>query len=105
MTLAEEIFDHIISELAIGTEGKMFGTKCIKTENGKAAAFLWQEKMVFKLPEETRHEALALKGTEIGTHIYAPDKPMIGWVSIPTAHSAKWLRFTTAAVNHVLSLK
>jgi hypothetical protein len=105
MTPAEEIFYQIISELTIGSEGKMFGAKCIKAENGKTVAFLWQEKMVFKLPEETQHEVLALKGAKIGTHIYAPDKPMIGWVSIPLTHSAKWMRFTKASLKYVLSLK
>lgn len=51
MTKSEKIFRQIITDLPNGSEGKMFGAKSIKSENGKTAAFFWKEDMTFKLDE------------------------------------------------------
>ncbi|MFN2468881.1 MAG: hypothetical protein ABR521_12205 [Gaiellaceae bacterium] len=57
-----EIADDLAAHNAHVEVGKMFGMPCIKT-NGKAAAGLWQDSMVFKLPvAETREGALSLEG-------------------------------------------
>ena len=91
MTNPEKTFYNIIKESRNGTEGKMFGAKCIKSINGKTAAFYWKEKMVFKLDENNQKRALEIDGAKIGSHLYAPEKPMKGWVSIPQNQSGEWL--------------
>ena len=65
----------------------MFGANCIKSINGKTAAFLWGAKMVFKLDQKYQKEALEINGAKIGSHLYAPEKQMNGWVSIPKNQS------------------
>ena len=55
--------------------------------------------MIFKLDENSEKEALKLKGSRIGSHLYAPDKPMKGWVLIPNEHSDKWKHFATRAIE------
>ena len=40
------------SNLLEAIEGKMFGAKCIKADNGKAVAILWKNAMLFKLNKE-----------------------------------------------------
>lgn len=44
MTEPEKIFHQIIADLSNGAEGKMFGAKSIKSENGKTAAFFGKKK-------------------------------------------------------------
>ena len=105
MTKSERLFLQIIKEFSNGIEGKMFGAKCIKSINGKTAVFLWQENMVFKLDEETQEKALKLDGSKTGSHLYAPDKPMKGWVSIPEIHSDKWAGFAEEALKFVEAIK
>ena len=105
MTKSEKLFHQIIRKLENGFEGKLFGAKCIKSINGKTATFYWQENMVFKLDRESQEEALKLNGSEIGTHLYAPDKPMKGWISIPITHSDKWVNFANKALEYVNELK
>lgn len=105
MTESEKLFHNIIKGLSNGIEGKIFGAKCIKSTKGKTAAFYWQKNMVFKLDRETREKALKLVGSKIGSHLYAPDKPMKGWVSIPEMHADKWTDFTKKALKYVEELK
>ncbi len=105
MTRSEELFHQIVNEVPDIIEGKMFGASCIKSENGKAVAILWKENMIFKLDKISRQEALKLDGSGIGSHLYAPDKPMKGWVSLPFKHSAKWAEFTKKAVAFVKALE
>jgi len=105
MTESEKLFHQIIKRLSNGVEGKMFGAKCIKSTNGKTAAFLWQETMVFKLDEKAQKDALKLNGSKVGSHIYAPEKPMKGWISIPERHSDEWTEFAEKALIYVEKLK
>jgi len=105
MTKAEELFHQIVDEVPYAIEGKMFGASCIKSINGKAVAILWKDNMLFKLDEKVQQEALRLKGSRIGSHLYAPDKPMKGWVSLPLKHSDKWANFTKEAISFVKTLK
>ena len=97
----EKLFLQIIKNLSNGVEGKMFGAKCIKSVNDKTAAFYWQDKMVFKLHEETQERAVQLNGAKVGSHLYACEKPMNGWISIPSEHSDKWADFTIKARVYV----
>lgn len=105
MTEPEKIFHQIIKGIPNGIEGKMFGAKCIKSINGKTAAFFWKENMVFKLDEQTQEQALHLKGAKVGSHLYALEKPMMGWVSITAKHSDKWSEFAEKALKYVEGLK
>ena len=101
----EEIYERIINEISAAKKGRLFGVPSIKALNGKNAAFLWKEKMTFRLDEESQQIALKLKGSTIGTHIYEDDKQMKGWVSIPTIHKKEWKKFAELAINFVNQLK
>lgn len=105
MTEFEVLFNNIISEIPNGVKGKMFGADCIKSTNGKTAAFFWKENMVFKLDEENQERAMRIKGAKIGSHLYAPQKQMKGWISIPNHQSDKWKEFTVKALEYVSGLK
>ncbi len=105
MTEPEKIFLQIIDELPNGIEGKMFGAKSIKSENGKTAAFFWEENVTFKLDGKAESEALKLSGAKIGSHLYAKDKQMKGWVLIPNEHSEKWTEFAKKAIDYVGKIK
>ena len=89
MTKSENLFHLIIKENPNGIIGTMFGANCIKSINGKTAAFLWGEDMVFKLDQKDQEEALKING----------------WVSIPRNQSEKWNDFTQKALEYVNSLK
>ena len=82
----------------------MFGAKSMKTKNGKTAVFIWKDRMVFKLDAKSYALALALKGATIASHLYAPEKSMLGWVSIPISASDKWFEFASAAAKYVVGL-
>ena len=105
MTRSVELFHQIINEVPDAIEGKMFGASCIKLINGKAVAILWKDNMLFKLEKKAQQEALKLDGSSIGSHLYAPDKPMKGWVSLSFAHSDQWANFTKKAVAFVKTLE
>ena len=105
MTEPEKSFHRIIEEIPNAIKGKMFGAISIKSSNGKTAAFFWKGNMVFKLDEKSQEEALKLDNAKIGSHLYAPEKPMKGWVSIPEKHSDKWTDFTLAAIKYVEKLR
>ncbi len=105
MTESEKLFDLIINEIPNCVQGKMFGAKCIKSNSSKTAAFFWKESMVFKLDDQPRKEALKLKDTKVGSHLYAPEKKMKGWISIPEEHSEKWANFAEKALKYVDKLK
>ena len=102
---AEEIYGQIIKEVPTAKKGKLFGAPSIKTLNGENVAFLWKDKMTFKLDEESQQIALKLKGSTIGTHLYDEDKQMKAWVSIPKTNQHEWKRFTELALNFASQLK
>lgn len=105
MTKSEELFNQIVNQVPDAIEGKMFGASCIKSINGKVVAILWKDNMLFKLDGKSQQEALKLNGSSIGFHLYAPDKPMKGWVSLPIEHSDKWIDFTKKSVVFGMTLK
>jgi len=104
MTEPEKKFNSIIKKIQFGIEGKMFGARCIKSSNGKTAVFFWKEDMVFKLDNESQKEALNLKNSKVGSHLYAPEKQMKGWILIPNEHADKWIEFTRKSLKYVDSL-
>ena len=105
MTKPEKLFHQIATETPGAKEGKMFGAACIKADNGKTAAIFWKDDMIFKLDELGQQEALKLKGARIGSHLYAPERPMKGWILIPSKHAGQWNYFAKKSVEYVNTLK
>ena len=105
MTKAEKLFHQIAQELPNAKEGKAFGVFCIKASNGKLVALFWKNNLMFKLNKEDEKEALSLKGSHQGTHIYASDRTMKGWVKVPFSHSSKWEEFAIKSIAHVMKKK
>lgn len=105
MTDSEMLFNKIVNKIPNGIKGKMFGAECIKSANGKTAAFFWKENMVFKLDKRNQKRAMRIKGAKIGTHLYTPEKQMKGWVLIPNNHSDKWIEFAEKSLEYVSGLK
>jgi len=99
MSKAEALFRKIINEFPEAIEGKMFGAACIKSANGKVVAIFWKDALIFKLDENSQKEALKLEGANIGSHLYAPEKPMKGWISIPFLQTDTWKYFTERAIQ------
>ena len=61
--------------------------------------------MLFKLDDTAQKEALKLAGSRIGSHLYAPDKPMKGWVTLPEIHADNWAYFAQKATAFGMTLK
>jgi len=61
MNKPEEQFHQIANNVQNGTEGKLFGALSIKANNGRTAVFFWEDKMVFKLDEESQKQALTFR--------------------------------------------
>jgi hypothetical protein len=61
--------------------------------------------MVFRLDDQSQEEALKLKDTKVGSHLYTPEKKMKEWISIPDKHSKKWTDFTEKAIKYIDKLK
>lgn len=102
MSEAENEFHKIINIIPHATLGKLFGAQCIKASNGKAIAVLWKDALMFKLDEASGQEALTLSGATVGAHLYAPDRPMKGWVTVPFEHSEKWMYLAAKAIDTAL---
>jgi hypothetical protein len=85
----DTIADELVAENPDVQLGQMMGMPCIKA-SGKMIAGIWDEEMVFKLPDEgVREQALALDGA----HLFDPsgqDKPFKEWVQVPAAHMTEW---------------
>ncbi|HTX87610.1 MAG TPA: hypothetical protein VMC08_01385 [Bacteroidales bacterium] len=103
MSRAEALFLKIGKEVPGVKEGKMFGSLCLKTPGGKAAAMLWKDDLVVKLPKQELEKALLLQGAKF----FEPmdNRPMKEWVQIPAAHSVEWARLIRDSVAYVNSLK
>ena len=100
-----ELFHKIANNIPNALESKLFGAACIKLKNGKTAAIFWQDCMLFKLNELAQKEALKLDAVKIASHLYAPEKPMKGWIVIPFKHSNTWESFTKLAIAFVKTIK
>jgi hypothetical protein len=72
------------------TKGQIFDALCIKAPNGKASAIFSQHEMMIKLNPDEGNKVLQLTGARQGTHLYAPERKMKNWVTVPFAHSGKW---------------
>ena len=94
----DQIADELIAENPDVQLGQMMGMPSIKC-GGKLIAGIWDEEMVFKLPDEgVRKQALALAGA----HLFDPsgqNKPFKEWVQVPAAHMEEWPRFADEALR------
>ena len=52
-----------------------------------------------------QEKALKLNGSKVGSHLFAPEKPMKGWVSIPEKHSEEWNKFAEKALKYMEELE
>ena len=78
MTKAEEFFSKLTEEIPSVKPGKMFGSLCMKTPNGKSSAMFWHENIVVKLQGESMKEAMSLAEKikkEKNTHRLLPFRP------------------------------
>jgi TfoX/Sxy family transcriptional regulator of competence genes len=94
----DEIADELVAENADVELGQMMGMPCIKA-GGKMIAGIWQEEMVFKLPDEAvREQALALEGA----HLFDPSeegRAFREWVQVPAAHMDEWPRLADESIR------
>ena len=85
----DEIADELVAENPEVQLGQMMGMPCIKA-GGKMIIGIWNEEMVFKLPDESvREQALALEGA----HLFDPSekgRSFKEWVQVPAAHMGEW---------------
>jgi len=102
MTNAETFFKDLSEKIKDVKPGKMFGSLCIKTPNGKSAAMIWKDHLVVKLDGNPMQEALNLRGSQ-------RFQPMEGhlmkeWVQIPFIHKDRWKEFILLSIKSVSSL-
>ena len=94
----DAIADELVAENPAVQLGQMMGMPCIKA-GGKMIIGIWNEEMVFKLPDESvREQALALKGA----HLFDPSekgRAFKEWVQVPAAHMSEWPRFADEAIR------
>lgn len=94
----DAIADELVAENPEIQLGQMMGMPCIKL-GGKMIMGIWEEEMVFKLPDESvREQALALDGA----HLFAPGergRAFKEWVQLPAAHMSDWPKYADEAVR------
>jgi hypothetical protein len=103
MTTAEDFFIELQKEIPDVKPGKMFGSLCMKTSNGKSGAMLWHDYLVVKLDGDTLKEALSLDGSKPFEPMEG--RPMNGWIQIPFTHKDKWKKFAQISAASVAKLK
>lgn len=103
MTAAETFFTELIKEIPDVKPGKMFGSLCLKTPNGKAGAMLWHDNIVVKLNGATFKEALSLSGSKVFEPMEG--RPMKEWVQISFTHKDQWKKFALISASSVALLK
>jgi hypothetical protein len=85
----DAIADELVAENPDVQLGQMMGMPCIKL-GGKMIIGIWNEEMVFKLPDEAvREQALTLEGA----HLFDPSekgRAFKEWVQVPAAHMSEW---------------
>lgn len=99
MINAEDYFIELAETIPGVKLGKMFGSLCMKTPNGKSAAMFWKDHIVVKLDGEDLQGALSL----VGAKTFEPmeGKTMNGWVQIPFDYKSKWKEFAIISVGKV----
>ena len=71
-----------------------------KEVDGKVVASLGNDGAItVKLVDEVaRADALALPGTALGSHAFAPSRPTREWVHVPAAQASEWHRLVELAL-------
>jgi hypothetical protein len=94
----DEIADDLVAQDPSVQLGQMMGMPCIKA-GGKMIIGIWQEEMVFKLPDEAvRERALTLEGA----HLFDPSekgRAFKEWVQVPTAHMDEWAQLADESLR------
>ena len=94
----DAIADELVAENPEVQLGQMMGMPCIKV-GGKMIIGIWNEEMVFKLPDEAvREQALALKGA----HLFDPSekgRAFKEWVQVPATHIDEWPGLADEAIR------
>ena len=94
----DEIADELLAENPDVQLGQMMGMPCVKV-GGKMVMGIWEEEMVFKLPDESvREQALALEGA----HLFDPSgkgQAFKEWVQVPAAHMSDWPKYADEAIR------
>ena len=103
MTKSEELFHKIAADTPDAKEGVMFGAKCIKAPNGKAAAMLHNEDMIFKLTGDAEKEAMSLDGAKLFDPMGG--RPMGGWVQLSYVYADRWPEFAQKSMDYVKTIK
>lgn len=103
MTAAEDFFNELLKEIPDVKPGKMFGSLCMKTPNGKAGAMLWHDNIVVKLEGASFKEALGLDGAK--TFEPMEGRAMKEWVQIPFTHQGQWKKYALISSSSVALLK
>ena len=98
---SEQLFEEIGNRIDDARMGKMFGCRCVKAPNGKAAILLWKDQLVVKPPKELL-ESYLREG--YGMFTPADGRAMNGWIVIPENKQAKWRHFAEEAFDFVRSL-
>lgn len=99
MSPAEILFQEIVAQHPAAITGKLFGAHCIKTLNGKSVAIFWKDHLLVKLSATDQQKALKWEGVVPASHLYAPERSLKGWLSIPFGHSEKWPEFVQQAIE------
>lgn len=79
--------------------GQMFGKKCIKV-NGKAAIALFNESLVFKLPDISHEHAMSLSGSILWDPS-GKGRPMKEWVQVLLKHKSEFAGLSESSANYV----
>jgi len=103
VTGAEKLFHQIAGEFPAVKEGKMFGSLCMKTSDGKSAAMLWKNHLVIKLDKKDIDKVMKIKGVVF----FEPMKgrPMREWLQIPFELSSQWKELTGKSLQFVIKGK
>jgi hypothetical protein len=81
--------------------GMLFSMPCVKID-GKAVFGVWEDDVVFRLPDEARDDALGLDGAHL-FDVGGRRPPMRNWVVVPAEHGERWPALARAAVEWQLS--
>lgn len=94
----EKLAEHLESSHD-AVAGQMFGKKCIKV-NGKAAVALFNDCLVFKLPENSHKHAMSLSGSILWDPS-GKGRSMKEWVQVLLKHKSEFTALSEFSANYV----
>ncbi len=101
MKKAEQLFHDLAENIPGVKEGKMFGSLCLKTSNGKSCAMLWKDCLVVKLGTDELNKTLKLKG--ITSFEPMKGRPMKEWLQVPLTYADLWEKLALKSLLYVNS--